>query len=246
MTGAPGFEFWGPAEEGEAVKAILIKAGKKYGLAQIGGRTYPVTALESGWYGGPVPAVYTGEKMKPYREWLPAQSPEGAGSLGGSYYTENIEDLYLTPYDLGYGFMVKFDHDFIGRAALEKIAGDPHRKKVRLNWNPDDVQDIYASMLNRGDCYKHLEMPVANYSTFSCDEVLLDGKRVGISNYPVYSVNVRGWFSLASINEELAVDGRELILTWGEPNGGSTKPTVERHIQKTVRVTVDTRPVKRN
>ena len=246
MSGEPGFEFWGPAEEGEPVKAILIEAGEKHGLSRIGGRIYSVTAVESGWYGGPVPAVYTGEKMKPYREWLPVQSPEGSGSLGGSYYTETIEDLYMTPYDLGYGFMVKFDHEFIGREALEKTAEGPQRKKVRLNWNPEDVQDIYASMFNGGDRYKYMEMPVTNYSTFSCDEVLLDGERVGISNYPVYSVNVRGWFSLAVVNKELAVDGKELILTWGEPNGGSAKPTVERHIQKAVRVTVDSKPVKRD
>lgn len=245
MSGAPGFEFWGPAEEGEAVRAILVEAGKNHGLTRIGGRIFPVTALESGWYGGPVPAIYTGEKMRPYREWLPAQGPDGSASLGGSYYTDNIEDLYLTPYDLGYGFMVKFDHDFIGRAALEKTAENPRRKKVRLNWNPDDVQDIHAGMFGSGDRYKYMEMPVANYSTFSCDEVLLDGKRAGISNYPVYSVNLRGWFSLATINRELAVDGAELILTWGEPNGGSAKPTVERHIQKAVRVTVDAQPVKR-
>lgn len=64
--------------------------------------------------------------------------------------------------------------------------------------------------------------------------------------YPVYSANVRGWFSLALIDEELATENNELLLTWGEPNGGSAKPTVERHIQKSVRVTVDTNPVKRD
>jgi len=47
---------------------------------------------------------------------------------------------------------------------------------------------------------------------------------------------VRGWFSLAAISEELAIDGKELILTWGEPNGGLAKPTIGRHIQKAVRV----------
>lgn len=247
MSGAPGYEFWGPSAEGEQVREILFEAGEKYGLTQIGGSIYPVTAVESGWYGGPLSAIYTGEKMKPYREWLSAQSAEGAGSLGGSYYTDNIEELYVTPYDLGYGFMLKFDHDFIGREALEKMAEGPHRKKVRLNWNQEDVIDIFASMFNQGDeRYKHMNMPVANYSSISCDEVLHDGKRVGLSMYPVYSANVRGWFSLALVDEELAVEGNELVLTWGEPNGGSAKPTVERHIQKAVRVTVDTKPVKRD
>ena len=61
-------------------------------------------------------------------------------SLGGSFYSEDIRDYYLTPYDLGYGPFVKFDHDFVGRAALEKMAAIRQRKKVTLVWNGDDVE----------------------------------------------------------------------------------------------------------
>jgi glycine cleavage system aminomethyltransferase T len=53
--------------------------------------------------------------MKAYRQWLPATSYEGTGSLGGSFCSKNIEDYYMTPFELGYGPFVKFDHDFIGR-----------------------------------------------------------------------------------------------------------------------------------
>ena len=60
-------------------------------------------------------------------------------SLGGSFVSDNIEDYYLTPYDLGYGPFVKFDHDFVGRAALEAMAAHPQRQKVTLVWNGDDV-----------------------------------------------------------------------------------------------------------
>ena len=52
--------------------------------------------------------------MKPYREWLPADGFEASASLGGSMVSDNVEDYYLTPYDLGYGHIVNFDHDFIG------------------------------------------------------------------------------------------------------------------------------------
>ena len=71
--------------------------------------------------------------MKAYREWLSANCYEaGKASIGGSFVSDNIEDYYLTPWDLGYGPFVKFDHDFIGREALEKMADEPHRKKVTL------------------------------------------------------------------------------------------------------------------
>ncbi len=95
--------------------------------------------------------MYTGEKLKKYREWLPAASYEGTGSIGGSFNSSNIEDYYMTPYELGYGPFIKFDHDFIGRQALEKMAGRPHRRKVTLAWNADDVLKAWRSMLEPGD-----------------------------------------------------------------------------------------------
>src|SRR5438105_6659254 len=85
--------------------------------------------------------------MKAYRQWLAATSYEGTGSLGGSFDSHNIEDYYMTPYALGYGPFVKFDHDFIGREALEKMAGKPQRKKVTFAWNPADV-DRKSTRLN--------------------------------------------------------------------------------------------------
>lgn len=245
MSGAPGYEFWGPAEEGEAVKNIVLDAGADYGLTRIGGRVYPVTAVESGWAGSVLPAIYTGDRMKAYREWLPAAGFEGAISIGGSHATGNIEDHYQTPYELGYGFMVRFDHDFIGRKALETFAERKKRKKVRLVWDAEDTAAIYASALSGGERYKFMEIPCANYCT-SPQDIVLDGDaQAGVSYYPVYSVNAGGWFSLAAIDEDLATEGRSLTVVWGEPDGGSRKPAVERHVQKHVRVTVDTKPVKR-
>ena len=40
--------------------------------------------------------------MKAYREWLPGNGYEATGSLGGSFYSDDIADYYLTPHDLGY------------------------------------------------------------------------------------------------------------------------------------------------
>jgi glycine cleavage system aminomethyltransferase T len=55
----------------------------------------------------------------------------------------NIEDYYLTPHELGYGSIVKFDHDFVGRAALEAMPA-PRREKVTFVWNGDDVARAWA------------------------------------------------------------------------------------------------------
>ncbi|MEO6875876.1 MAG: aminomethyl transferase family protein, partial [Opitutaceae bacterium] len=55
--------------------------------------------------------------------------------------------------------------------------------------------------------------------------------------YTVYTVNVHGWFSLAMLEEGVA-EGSEVVVVWGEENGGSKKPSVERHVQTNVRATV--------
>ena len=67
--------------------------------------------------------------MKAYRQWLPAASYEGTASIGGSLVSDNIEDYYVTPHEMGYGSFVKFDHDFIGREALEKMQGRSQRRR---------------------------------------------------------------------------------------------------------------------
>src|SRR5436190_19999325 len=147
MAGAPGLEIWGPYEEREEIRAAIVEAGKDFGLVQVGARAYATNTLESGWIPSPLPAVYSGEKMKKYREWLPAGGYEATCSIAGSFVSKNIEDYYSTPYELGYGIMVKFDHDFIGREALEKKANEPQRKKVTFAWNAEDVLKIFASLL---------------------------------------------------------------------------------------------------
>lgn len=246
MSGFPGFEFWGPSSEGEAVKELILKEGKTHDLKQIGGRVYATTATESGWLGAVFPAIYSGESTRAYRKWSGIKSLAANASIGGSYMFEKLEEMYATPYDVGYEFAIKFDHDFIGRERLEAIANTPHRKKVRLVWSAEDVLDIAGSLLRDELPYKYMEMPMAGYATYCFDDVLQDGQRVGQSSYPVYSAATRAWISLAMINEDLAVDGTELTVIWGEPDGGSDKPMVETHRQKTVRVTVDSQPIKRD
>jgi vanillate/3-O-methylgallate O-demethylase len=241
MAGAPGLEIWGPYEEREEIRAAIVEAGKDFGLRQVGNRAYATNTLESGWIPSPLPAVYTGEKVKPYRQWLPAKSYEGSGSIGGSFYSNNIEDYYMTPYELGYGPFVKFDHDFIGREALEKIANQPHRKKVTFAWNGADVTKVFASMFESGDIYKYIDLPLSNYTSASYDEIVKGGKTIGVSMFAGYSYNERSMLSLGVVNPEVEI-GTEVTLVWGEEGGGSKKTTVERHRQIEIRAIVSPVP----
>jgi vanillate/3-O-methylgallate O-demethylase len=245
MSGAPGFEFWGPSQFGPEVKEAILAAGRKHGLRQIGAKVFRVTATESGWIGTALPAIYTGEATRAFREWLPADTFEGRAALGGSFPIDDLEELYVRPSEIGYRFMTKFDHEFCGRAALERAPRRPERKRVRLVWNSDDVLRVHASMYGQNERNKFMEMPVANYANFLMDEVTVDGRRVGFSLLPVYSAPVRAWISLAVIDAETADSAGEVVVTWGEPNGGSTKPNVERHVQRPIRATVESNVVRR-
>ena len=243
MSGQPGLELFGPWEEGEEVKAAIVEAGRDYGLRQVGSRTYATNTLESGWIPSPCPAIYVGEMLKAYRQWLPASGYEGMASLGGSFYSDDITDYYLTPYDLGYGRFVKFDHDFVGREALEEMADNPRREKVTLVWNGEDVTRVFGSLFEVGDPAKYIDLPLSNYSTLPYDKVLKGGETVGVSTYTGYSYNERAMLSLACIDIEHSEPGTEVTLVWGEEGGGSSKPTVERHVQTEIRATVAPAPI---
>ena len=241
MVGAPGLEVWGPYEEREEIRAAIVAAGRDFGLREVGSRAYLTNAMESGWIPTPLPAIYTGEKMKAYRSWLPATSFEAICSLGGSFDSREIRDYYMTPYELGYGFFVKFDHDFIGREALEKRAREPKRKKVTFAWNAEDVTKVFHSLFEPGDPYKYIDFPNGNYSFFSYDQIVLHGRTVGISMYNGYSYNERSMLSLGVVDPDVEI-GTEVELLWGEKDGGTSKPTVERHRQLAIRAVVSPAP----
>ncbi len=242
MVGQPGWELYGPWEEGEAVRDAIVAAGKAFGIRQVGARTYPTSCLESGWIPSPLPAIYTGEKMKGYHQWLKSTSYEAMASLGGSFVSKNIEDYYLTPWDLGYGQFVKFDHEFVGKAALEKLIDQQKHRKVTLVWNGDDTTGDFHSLFQEGEISKYIDLPLANYSTLPYDKVVKGGKTVGISTYTGYTYNERAVVSLAIVDKDLA-EGSEVTVVWGEEGGGTSKPTVERHKQKEIRAIVAPAPI---
>jgi syringate O-demethylase len=242
MAGQAGYELFGPYADYDAIHAALVRAGEEFGMRLCGGRAYSSNTLESAWIPSPLPAIYTSPELKPYRQWLGADSYEAKASIGGSFASDNIEDYYLTPWDLGYGFMVKFDHDFIGREALEKIAKGRHRKKVTLALDTSDVLKAISSQLETGDRAKFIEFPSAVYAMHPFDLVKGDGKPVGISTWVGYSSNERRMLTLAILDAEWAEPGKRVTFVWGEENGGTAKPAVERHTQIEINATVSPAP----
>ncbi len=212
MAGQPGFELYGPWDDGEAVRQALIKA------------------------------VYSGDSLKDYRQWLPGTSYEANASIGGSFVSDKIEDYYFTPWDLSYGGFVKFDHDFIGREALEKKQNDEHRIKVTLALDSDEVLQCIGSQLQKGERAKFMEFPSAVYSMHPFDRVMVGDEVAGVSTWVGYSSNERKMLTLAILDPKYATPGTEVRFVWGEENGGTTKPTVEPHSQTSIKAVVSPVP----
>jgi len=237
MAGQPGFEFYGPYADGLSVIAALQEAGAEYDIKMVGAKAYSSSPQESGWVPTPFPAIWD-DDFAEYREWLPAAR---AGSLAGSLFSDDIHDYYLTPFDIGLGKSVKFDHDFHGREALEKIAADPRRRKVTLLWNADDVASVVKSQVEPGIPAKFLDFPKARYGFYQMDRVDLDGRQVGISTDAGYTAFEQLYMSLATVDNDVA-DGTVVDVVWGE-DPISRKPQVDqKHRQVRIRATVAPAP----
>jgi vanillate/3-O-methylgallate O-demethylase len=243
MAGEPGLELWGPYETYDQTREAILEAGAEFGLLPCGARAYASNTLESGWIPSPLPAIYTGEELRGYREWLAPNSYESTNAVAGSFVSDDIEDYYTNPFELGYAHMVKFDHDFIGRDALEQIDPATQRRKVTLAWEADDVAQIFDSMFDiEGESYQFFDLPIANYGASNFDSVLdPDGNVIGYSMFTGYSANEKRALSLATINPEVEI-GTEVHVVWGEPDGGTRKTTVEPHKQISVRAIVSPAP----
>ena len=244
MAGAPGLEIWGPYADKHYIQSTILQAARDIGvnLVQVGSRAYSTNTLESGWIPSPLPGIYTGDgMMAEYRDWLGADSYEAAGSIGGSYVSDEISDYYVNPFELGYGFYIGWKKDdFIGKDALMKMKDGPNRKKVTFEWNKEDVLKIIASGLEQGTPFKWIDFPQPNYASSSADMVMQGDKMMGVSMFNGYSWNERCFLSLGVVDPSVQVDDI-LTLKWGEPEQ-SGKTSTESHNQTEIRVRVSDTP----
>jgi vanillate/3-O-methylgallate O-demethylase len=247
MAGAPGLEVWGPYADKHYIQTTIMEAAQAAGVDMrlVGSRAYSTNTLESGWIPSPLPGIYTGGgMMKDYRDWLGADSYEAVGSIGGSLVSDNIEDYYVNPFELGYGFYIGWDTDFIGKEALAKLKDADNRQKVTIEWNRDDLLKVIASNFDEGTPYKWIDLPQPNYSSSNADSLERDGKLVGMSMFNGYSYNERCMLSLAVVDSDVKV-GDVLTLTWGEPEQTGKTSIESPHRQAEIRVKVAPTPYSR-
>jgi vanillate/3-O-methylgallate O-demethylase len=247
MSGEVGFELHGPGEHGETVWEAILEAGETYGIQRLSSGTSSINQLEAGIPSRVrdfVSAVF-GDGMADYRAYLREHQSRDliTHAVEGSVEAEDISDYYRTPVELGWDQYTKFDHDFVGREALEAEAADPDRVLATLEWNDEDVVDVYASLFQPGATYKFMEIPHQQKRSMIADRVLVDGEDVGVATMRGYSYYFRTMLSLCTIDVEHSDVGTEVTVVWGEGENPAS-PTVEDHVQKEVRATVARTPYK--
>jgi vanillate/3-O-methylgallate O-demethylase len=200
--------------------------------------------------------VYDSEAMKAYRQWASGDTERAYGKWGtseepleatfsfeGSFDGDDISEYYMSPVELGYGKLIDFDHDFVGKEALQEEMANPDRTLVSLLWDQEDVERVNNSLFGEGDNYKQLSnLPRVGFARQMYDKVLKDGELVGISHGRSFQWDVRGMVSLCRIDVEHSDPGTEVTLVWGEPGGTSPNPKIEDHTQTEISATVKPAP----
>jgi vanillate/3-O-methylgallate O-demethylase len=225
MAGTLAYEVHGDIGDARDVYTAIAGAGTDYGLRKLGLQAYMMNHTEDGfpqanyhfpypWYQDPGFAAYL--NARPGAGFL-NDNPRFVGSMGADPGLR-----YRNPVELGWTSMVKFDHDFVGRAALEKMVANPKRQMVTLEWSAEDLADIYISQFQDGGPYPQMDRPNDMYYrpgpfTYHADQVLRDGKLVGISSGRAISQFYHRMISLCSIDAEFSALGTEVSVFWGDP-----------------------------
>jgi vanillate/3-O-methylgallate O-demethylase len=211
MAGQPGYEFIGDYADGNPLKQALIVAGAEFGLVQIGARAYSTNGIDTGWIPTPTPAIYTDPGLAHYRRWLGFFTYEGQVPLQGTFFSEDVEDYYVSPWELGYGRSIVFNHDFVGRDALQRSRDEVRRARVTVVVDPEEVLRVFGPDAG-------FFLSYARYRIESAGEV------AGMTFYTGNIDPAGTILALALVDREHAAPGTEVELVYGSHPGPGNDP----------------------
>lgn len=213
MSGTLAYEIQGPAEIGPDVYDAIYQIGKPMGMKRMGWKDYTVNHTFGGF-----------AQMTVNFELSLYQSPEFCASAPfsmkctGSVDPADLRARFRSPVECDWEWMAKFDHDFVGREALEAEMANPKRRIVTLKFNADDLADVYRSQYT-DEPYKYMDMPCAEpqpcggHQDYVTDQ---DGNVIGISAVPTYSSHFKVMVSHAIIDVDKIEQGKEVLVQWGD------------------------------
>ncbi|HWH26803.1 MAG TPA: hypothetical protein VNT53_09185 [Pseudolysinimonas sp.] len=234
MSGEIGFEVQVASEHGPKIWAAIVEAGQEYDIHEMGGRVGMLNHLEAGYptlvldY---LPAIFGVPEAAGYLEELQSAADdlnEYYWATAGSFESDDISDWFRSPVELNWANRINFDHSFPGDAVLKEEIANPKRKLVTLEWNGDDVVDVFASFFREGGTLPDfMEMPSDPRGYLYSDKVLKDGVEIGATSSRGYSAFFRKMISHAVVDIKHAEPGTPVTVIWGNPG------TAQREIRAT-------------
>lgn len=222
MAGTLAYEVHGDVKDAHPVYTAIYGAGQEFGIRRLGHHAYMMNHTEDGFPQAYYHFPYPWDEDTAFSGFLDnigmnIRFRHFTGSMGN-----DIHLRYRNPVELGWAKMIKFDHDFVGRKALEELMAHPKRQMVTLEWNTDDVIDVYRSNFQPGETYLPMDTPNHHpikhgENWLHADQVLRDGKLIGISSGRAYSYYFRQMISLSSIDTVYGALGTDVVVLWGEP-----------------------------
>lgn len=234
MSGCLAYEFHGDIKNADLVFETVLKAGEEFGIKRLGYGTYCRNHTQGGypnqfihfWY----PWFSSGEALSKYiKDCEYFMFPKFYPFFGSA--ADDPQNAFVTPFDVGWDYLISFDHDFVGKEALQEIAKNPPRKCVTLEWNAADVGAVFASQFMGTDVEPADDISRVGDGAdepFVMSKVLLEGKMIGMTSGRTRDYYHRRMISLAFIEKEYAVEGKELKVLWG------TNGTHQMEIRATV------------
>lgn len=209
MSGTLAYEIHGNVADAQAVYQRLLDVGAAYGIQEIGRLAYVNQHCEG--------SIFQLAEHYNIRFDIPGDAFVISGSL-----PRDSELQYHSPYDCGWGNLVRFDHEFPGKAALLAESQGHHNTAVHLIWNKEDVLAVQAAVMDPECRVDYMDM-VGDYDyrnsslTIHMDAIMDGDRLIGASSDRMLSAKTREMISIATIDEDYAIEGREVEVLWGRP-----------------------------
>ncbi|MDI3537607.1 MAG: hypothetical protein PWP16_911 [Eubacteriaceae bacterium] len=224
MSGALAYEIHGSTDHADVVYDAVVAAGSAFGLKRQGISNYCRSHTQGGypnqwihfWY----PWLSSGQPLSDYIKACPYINPKFKeypflGSAG-----DDTENAFVTPFDVDWDYLINYDHDFIGKATLQKIAEAPAKKCVTLEWNAEDVGKVFATQFI-GTKVRPADditrVGDGGDAPYVISKVLINDKMIGMTSGRTHDYYHQKMISLAFIDKDYAIEGKELTVVWGTP-----------------------------
>jgi glycine cleavage system aminomethyltransferase T len=214
VTGEVGYEFLMRTDTGRAHELwrALRDTGKDFGLRELGFKAQMIGHTETG-----IATVI--------RDFLPARGKLEALRRMLRYWMSaeelaaidwDIREQLCSPGELGWGYTVDLKKSqFHGREALAREAdrGGPARRLMGLEWNSEDMAELYAAQFRDAPAAPPPDLPYGQFRVLFL-KVMKDEEKIGWASGYAYSPTLRRMISLARLERRLE-PGAEVEVRWG-------------------------------